>query len=184
MSRAALRFYCALPVALAAGFVVHAAGQLAPSSPFLPPSGNTAAPTAENTPIELRGIMVDGGGYRFSIFDPNRHTGTWARLNEGGHDFVIRAHDVARDIITVDYQGRVLTLPLRTSKVQVVAPPTPHIANGPPIQQNPSNSTGPVVLNPTPADEVARFNRVKEEIARRRAARGQNPPANPPPAPR
>jgi hypothetical protein len=184
MIRALPRFYRALLAALAAGVAAHGAGQLAPSSPFLPPSGNTAAPAAENTPIELRGIMVDGGGYRFSIFDPNRHTGTWARLNEAGHDFVIRAHDVARDIITVDYQGRVLTLPLRTSKVQVVAPPTPHVANGPPIQQSPAGSTGPVVLNPTPADEVARFNRVKEEIARRRAARGQNPPAGPLQTPR
>jgi hypothetical protein len=153
-----------LGAALQAG--AQASNTLAPTSPFLPPASAAATP-AENTPLELRGIMVDEGGYRFSVFDPVRHTGTWARLNEAGHDFVIRGHDVARDIVTLDYQGRVLTLPLRTAKV-VNAPAVPVAANAGP-GQNP-----PVVLNPTPADEVARFNRVKEEIARRRALREQN----------
>ncbi|HND61366.1 MAG TPA: hypothetical protein PLB90_07785, partial [Opitutaceae bacterium] len=43
---------------------------------------------------------------------------------------------------------------------------------GPGSQPAPGPGTT-VVLNPTPADEVARFNRVKEEIARRRALREQ-----------
>jgi hypothetical protein len=156
-------------IALAAVFSLRAANALAPSSPFLPPNAS-GAPAAENNPIELRGILVDDGGYRFSIFDPTRHTGTWVRLNEPGHDFVVKSHDPGRDIVTVDYQGRILTLPLRTSKVVVVAaPPMP---TGPQLVQN--GGSGPVVLNPTPADEVARFNRVKEEIARRRALRERN----------
>ena len=153
---------------LVLGLGARAADPLAPSSPFLPPTmaGGTAAP--ENTPLELRGILVDDGGYRFSVFDPVRHTGTWARVNEPGHDFVIRAHDTARDMITLDYQGRVLTLPLRTAKV-AAAP-----VGGTPVMNGPPGSSPAVVLNPTPADEVARFNRVKEEIARRRALREQN----------
>lgn len=145
----------------------RAANSLAPTSPFLPPA--TAAATAtEATPLELRGIMMDESGYRFSVFDPVRHTGTWVRLNEPGHDFVIRAHDATRDIVTLDYQGRVLTLSLRTAKVSSAPVAAPALAPG-----NPGGNP-PVVLNPTPADEVARFNRVKEEIARRRAQREQN----------
>jgi hypothetical protein len=148
---------------------------LAPSSPFLPPAMAGAA-AAEITPLELRGILVDDGGYRFSVFDPVRHTGTWARVNEPGHDFLIRAHDVARDMITLDYQGRVLTLPLRMAKVTAAPPGGPALAAGAP------GASPTVVLNPTPADEVARFNRVKEEIARRRALREQN--SNPGGSPR
>ncbi|MDB6094906.1 MAG: hypothetical protein JWM32_2468 [Verrucomicrobia bacterium] len=163
-----LRHACCLSaLCLVAGPGARAAAPLAPTSPFLPPAASGAA-AAENNPLELRGILADEGGYRFSIYDPVRHVGTWSRLNEPGHDFMVKAHDVARDIVTLDYQGRVLTLSLRTSKISSapVAGPLPAAGqNGP----NP-----PVVLNPSPADEVARFNRVKEEIARRRALREQN----------
>jgi hypothetical protein len=162
------RHVCLLAtLGLMPGWGARAATPLAPSSPFLPPATAGAA-AAENTPLELRGILVDGGGYRFSVFDPVRHTGTWARLNEPGHDFVIRSHDVARDLITLDYQGRVLTLPLHSAKVAAAgaAGPAAGALAGP-------GGNPPVVLNPTPADELARFNRVKEEIARRRALREQ-----------
>ncbi len=161
---------------LALGREARAANALAPTSPFLPPSAVGAAAT-ENTPLELRGILVDEGGYRFSVFDPVRHTGTWARLNETGHDFVIKAYDTTRDLITLDYQGRILTVSLRTAKVTAVAPAGPGPTAGG------SGLNGPAVLNPTPADEVARFNRVKEEIARRRALREQAA-KTPPPAPK
>ena len=176
MFRSSRHILLASALALTA-MVSRAANSLAPTSPFLPPA-TAGAPTAENNnPLELRGIMVDEGGYRFSVFDPARHSGTWSRLNEPGHDFVIKAHDVARDIITLDYQGRVLTLPLRNAKVVVTAP-VPVMSGGP--QPMPVAGTGgPVILNPSPADEVARFNRVKEEIARRRALREQGGP--PPP---
>ncbi len=159
-------------VCLALGWHARAADALAPSSPFLPPSA-AGTTVAENTPLELRGILVDEGGYRFSVFDPVRHTGTWARLNETGHDFVIKAYDTARDLVTLDYQGRILTVPLRTAKVGAVAQPAAPMAGGP-------GATGQAVLNPTPGDEVARFNRVKEEIARRRALREQAGNTTPP----
>lgn len=159
---------------LLAGLLLGAAGRaragegLAGSSPFLPPAAAGAA-TAEVTPLELRGIMADHAGYRFSIFDPTRHTGTWARVNETGYDFVIRSYDASRDLVTLDYQGRVLTLVLRTAKV-AAAPAAPVAGPGGQPAAGPAQT---VVLNPTPADEVARFNRVKEEIARRRALREQ-----------
>ncbi len=64
---------------------------------------------------------MDGGSYRFSVYDPAKKSGQWARLNEAGHDFTIRTHDAAKDTITLDYQGRTLTLPLHNAKVVGVA---------------------------------------------------------------
>lgn len=164
----------------ALGLVLGPAGRadtpLAPVSPFLPPDSASATAAAENTPLELRGILVDGGGYRFSIYDPTRHTGQWVRLNEPGHDFTVRTHDVARDTITLDFQGRTLTLPLHAAKVVGVAvteptPSGPRALNGPP-------GTGPSPQPGTP-EGAARFNRAIEEINRRRALRDQSaaPPA-------
>ncbi len=168
MSRSPLPLCLLAGLCLAGSGAARAEDPLAGSSPFLPPASAGAA-AAEATPLELRGIMVDSAGYRFSIFDPTRHTGTWARVNESGYDFVIRSYDASRDLVTLDYQGRVLTLVLRTAKV-AAAP----IASAAGAGSQPAPGPGTtVVLNPTPADEVARFNRVKEEIARRRALREQ-----------
>src|SRR5471032_2882325 len=105
---------------LLAGFALALAARadttLARASPFAPPDGTSAVAT-ENQIFELRGIMQDAGGYRFSVYDPAKKSGQWVRLNEPGHDFTVKTHDVARDTITLDYQGRVLTLPLHAAKV-------------------------------------------------------------------
>jgi hypothetical protein len=160
-----------------------AASPLAPSSPFLPADAAQAAGAAEATPLELRGILADAGGYRFSIYDPARHTGQWVRLNEPGHDFTVRTHDVARDTVTLDYQGRVLTLPLRTAKVTGLASaePASGLASGPRPTPGPAGA-GPVPRPPTP-EETARYNRAVEEIARRRALREKGPGPMPMPGP-
>jgi hypothetical protein len=169
---------------VAPGLAASAAVPLAPSSPFLPSDAAQAAGTAENTPLELRGILADAGGYRFSIYDPARHTGQWVRLNEPGHDFTVRTHDVARDTVTLDYQGRVLTLPLRTAKVTGLASaePASGLASGPRPTPGPAGA-GPVPRPPTP-EETARYNRAVEEIARRRALREKGPGPMPTPGPK
>jgi hypothetical protein len=165
---------------LAAGLVARADAPLAPSSPFLPPDSAGATAAAENTPLELRGIMADADGYRFSIYDPTKKSGQWVRLNEPGHDFTVKTHDVARDTVTLDYQGRSLTLPLHAAKVVGMAvaatepaPSGPRPPNGPP-------GAGPVPQPGSP-EGTARFNRAVEEINRRRALRDQAPGAAPMP---
>jgi len=155
-------------LSLILGLAAHADTPLASSSPFLPPDSSATA-TAENTPLELRGILVDGGGYRFSIYDPAKKTGQWVRLNESGHDFTVRTHDVARDTITLDFQGRTLTLPLHAAKVVGVAVTEPSSGPRPP---NGPPGMGPVPQPATP-EGTARFNRAVEEINRRRALRDQ-----------
>jgi hypothetical protein len=145
---------------------------LAARSPFLPADGLATAST-ENTPLELRGIMSDSRGYRFSIYDPSRHTADWVRLNEAGHDFKVTTHDVAKDTITLDYQGRMLTLALHASKVVGVAISEPMPSGPRPNGMTPG--VGPVPKPPSP-EEAARYNRAVEEINRRRALREKGGP--------
>ena len=167
----------ALFAGLALGLLARADNPLAPSSPFAPPDG-TATVAADNQPLELRGILMDGGGYRFSIYDPAKKSGQWVRLNEAGNNFTVKTHDVARDTVTLDYQGRVLTLPLRAAKVVGVTLTEP--SSGPRLTQGPPGA-GPVPKPGTP-EEAARFNRAVEEINRRRALREKGPLPTPNPA--
>ena len=171
-----------LALGLVLGLAARADTTLAPASPFLPPEGAGAA-AAENQPLELRGIMFDGAGYRFSVYDPTRHSGQWVRLNEPGHDFTVKTHDQARDAVTVDFQGRVMTLVLHTAKVVGLTLPEPTAGPRPTMGGPGAPGTGPVA-KPASPEEAARFNRAVEEINRRRALRERNPgPIPMPPKP-
>ena len=165
-----------LCASLLLGVAVRAETKLAATSPFLPPEGAGGAGAAENTPLELRGILRDDEGYRFSIFDPVKKSGQWVRLNEPGHDFVVRTHDVSRDAVTLDFQGRTLNLTLRSAKVVGLTPSRTMMSGvdarspGGPVPANGAPGVGPIPKPSTP-EEQARFNRAVEEINRRRAAR-------------
>jgi hypothetical protein len=152
-----------------------AAESTAGKSPFLPPASaqQEAVPTADAT-LELRGIMAAGDSFMFSIYDSTKKIAVWSRLNEMGHGFVVRGHDVSHDTVTVEYQGRTLTLALKTAKV-ASAPinqpqPMPAMASGP---NAPQPVGGPVVLNPSPADEQRRLEAIAAEVNRRRMIRQQ-----------
>jgi hypothetical protein len=174
--------WVAVPVSL-----VRSADTAASGSPFLPPAGqSSAAPTPDAT-LELRGIIADGDSSMFSIYDSAHRISAWKRLNEKGHPFVVRSYDPQRDAVTVDYQGRTLNLSLRTAKV-ASAPANQAVANAAPQPAGPQPIGGPVVLNPTPADEQRRLEAIAAEVNRRRmirqqalqanrAAAGQNGPA-------
>lgn len=141
-------------------------------SPFLPPAAAAeAAPTADAT-LELRGIMAAGDSYMFSIYDSTSKSSAWSRLNEPGHPFVVKSHDESRDSVTVEHQGRTLTLALRTAKVAAapIHQPQPAQAPGP---NAPQPIGGPVVLNPSPADEQRRLEAIAAEVNRRRMIRQQ-----------
>ena len=178
MSKFAGHLGLSVALGLALGLAARADTTLAPASPFLPPDGGTAV-TAENQPLELRGIMFDGGGYRFSVYDPARHAGQWVRLNEPGHEFTVKTHDAARDAITVDFQGRVMTLNLHTAKVVGLTLPDPTAG---PRPTSTAPGTGPVAKAATP-EEAARFNRAVEEINRRRSLREKGTGPMPMPQP-
>ena len=162
-------------------------------SPFLPPASATdSAPTADAT-LELRGIMAVGDSYMFSIYDATHKNSAWLRLNETGQPYVVKSHDEARDSVTVEHQGRTLTLALRTAKVASAPVNVPQPAQPAPGPNGPQPIGGPVVLNPSPADEQRRLEAIAAEVNRRRMIRqqalqasrkaGLNTPTPPRPAP-
>lgn len=166
-----------LPAAFAAAAGLARADALPGPSPFLPPAADSsaAAPTPDAT-LELRGVVTNDDETLFSIYDSNRHSSDWVKLKENGHGFVVKSYDAARDTVTVDYQGRTLTLALHTAKV-VSAPVTlparqpANLTSPPPPAPQPIG--GPVVLNPTPADEKRRLEAIAAEVNRRRMLRQQ-----------
>lgn len=159
-------------LSLMLGMAAHAADGLAGDSPFKPPASASAATTpTPDAPIELRGIMAEDDHYMFSIYDTAKKSSTWARLNEPGRNFVIKTHDEARDLVTVEQNGRLLTLTLKAAKV--VSGPSAGSMMPRPVAAQPVPIGGPVVLNPTAADEQRRSEAVAMEVRRRRALREQ-----------
>jgi len=174
-----LRSRHAIPFALGLSLLIvdTSRGADAGASPFLPPSSQGgAAPVTNDSQIELRGVMAIGDGYMFSIYDTARKTSSWVKLNDRGHDFVVKNYDAQRDVVTIDYQGRSLNLTLRTAKVvsaPAIQPAPVASALASPPAPAPQPIGGPVVLNPTPADEQRRLEAIAAEVNRRRMIRQQ-----------
>jgi len=154
----------------------RAEGQLAAVSPFMPVPGSGAAAVTAGAPLEFRGVMDVGDGLKIRIVDPARKgAAAWLKVNERDPsvDFVVKQYDADHDTVTVDFQGRSLTLSQHVAKVasagvaQNVPGPVP---GGVPM---PPAITQSVVVNPTPADEQRRLDVVAAEVARRRALREQ-----------
>jgi len=173
--RIPFRLFALLGAGLAGG--VEGRAQLAAKSPFTAAPATGAAAAAENTPLEFRGYMEMAGGVQYRLYDPAKKSGIWVTLNARNADFgvVAKQHDSAKETLTIEYQGKTLTLPVRKAKVvssgnagQAVPPAAV------PVQANvPAAVTQAVVLNPTPADEQRRLDAVAAEVARRRALREQ-----------
>jgi hypothetical protein len=149
--------------------------QLAAKSPFAPPqAAATNTPTA-GAALEYRGYLQTSEGAQFRLYDPVKKIGTWVKMNERNPDFdvVVKQHDNGQTTLTIEHQGKTLTLEERKSKVvssgaaaQAMPPP---MAN---VQSNVAPAvTQAVVLNPSPADEQRRLEAVASEVARRRALR-------------
>jgi hypothetical protein len=182
-----LPLYClaALGAALVAG--VPATAQLATKSPFQPAGAATGSAPTAGAPLEYRGYLETGGAKQFRVHDPARKAGTWVKLNELNAEFGVTAkkYDSEERTLTVEYQGKTVTLAERQAKVvssgaaaQAMPPPVPSTV--------PTAVTQAVVLNPTPADEQRRLDAVAAEVQRRRALREQAAQqvgqATPPPA--
>lgn len=169
---------CLAVLLLAAG-AARVEAQLAAHSPFLPPQGSMPTAPAPTAPLEFRGFIDTGEGVQYRIHDPAKKAGTWAKANERETNFgvTVKQYDAERKVLTVEHEGRTLTLPEREAKVvssgsaaQVMPPPMPMPMPAPNV--NPA-VTQSVVVNPTPADEQRRLEAVAAEVARRRALREQ-----------
>lgn len=173
-------------VALGGGSLLGATSSVSSVSPFLPPDAPSAVAgvvSAQGAPIEFRGVVVIGGRQRFNFFDPARKQSAWVGLEEPGMPYRVTAYDDARESVTVEMGGRVLTLALEKTKIASSPPPAnvpaPGAAPAAPTAATPG--VAPVVLNPTPADEAKRLEAIAAEVRRRRALRQQQTGPNPAP---
>jgi len=132
--------------------------------------------------------MTTANGNVYGLFDPVKRQSSWVKLNEAGNDYTVRNYDAANDAVTVEYQGRVLTLALKAAKIQSLAPSAlPQVAAATPQLQPNLNPNTPPAFSPTPVDEARRLESVAAEVRRRRALRqsaAQSPgPGQPTPLP-
>ena len=167
-------FFWLSAAAMASGAASGAESQLSGKSPFMPKaSAGAAAPTA-NAPLEFVGYYEDSAGRLFRVRDTASKKGVWLRLNERSDEpnLIVKQHDEKPNTLTVEHQGRVLTLAAREAKIASSGPLMPAGVSPPPMPSNvPAAVTQSVVLNPTPADEKNRLDSVAAEVTRRRALR-------------
>ena len=152
---------CSALLVLSVAGASSRAVELTPNSPFAPPSNNadTSATTA-NAPLALHGILATPDGYEFNLCDQAGNVNVWIGLNATGQPFVVRSHDVAHGCVTVEYEGRELTLSLPPAEITPISVP-----------QMGAILRRPDTENTSPQDERMRLERIAEEIRRRRALR-------------
>ncbi len=156
----------------------RAAAQLAAASPFLPvPTTAGAATATMGAPLEFRGVADTVDGVKFRVVDTGpKKSGAWVRLNERDPDLgvIAKQYDAASEMLTVEHQGRTLTLALHEAKVTsggVVPPNIPFAQTA-----NPPPAAGGVVVmgaaNVAPANQN-QLDAIAADVARRRALREQ-----------
>lgn len=147
---------------------VAKAQRLAEKSPFLPPAAKDVPVVTENAPLELRGIMGEGAGRMFNVYNPSTKMSSWLSINEAGQNFSVRSFDESADTISVEYGGRNVVLKLAQAKIAAI----PEARPGP--QQPAVMPAQPAVAprQPTP-EQVRALENVTAEVERRRALRNQ-----------
>lgn len=176
-----------LGVAMAA-LPLHATSNLLENSPFLP-VGAAAGAAQEAAPLELRSILKEGGDYEFSLYDTAKKQSTWARLNEAGHDFMVKAYDPDKELVTVEQKSRTYKLALKEAKIIPMAAVSPaqssaiagmppggaqgNLPNGFPPQGGPFplGVRGPIGTAPSLTPE--QLHNLEADINRRRELRRQ-----------
>ncbi len=160
-------FLACLMAAVCVAPAVSRAQPISTQSPFLPRVGTPINATNDNTPVELRGILAGDAGPLFGLYDPVRKQGGWLKLNEQGREFpaIIKNYDAASESVTVEYQGRMMSINLKKT-VRIDAAPVVAAATPP----RPLPGQPPVVQGSSPED-ARRLEAVAAEVARRRQAR-------------
>lgn len=160
--------------------------ELVRASPFIPAGGVVRGEGASGE-FELRGVVWDGATLRFSIFDRGTGESVWTRLDEEGLPFRARSFDREKELLTLEYQGRVLALPLVEPRLAETEPAEPPAGSPPLPTNNPGGGIGgppqpggaPPPANPpgTSAHDAQQLQQMADEARRRR---GVGPPPTPP----
>ncbi len=137
---------------------------LVTNSPFvLKQSEEVAAPVAtEGAAVEFRGIISTQDGLLFGLYDRAKNLGAWVKEGEKGSDFSVSAYDANNDMVTVEYAGQRLTLPLSSAQIGAASASPLPVVN--PRQGGPTNVSAR-------ADDRRRLESVAAEVRRRRALR-------------
>ncbi len=145
------------------------------NSPFGTLRSGDGGSNASTDPFEFRSVLEDSNNkFLFSIYETASKRSNWVELNDPLNGFSVKAYDAGKQTITVDYQGKAMTLAIKQAPAvaQVYQAPPPQ--TGPiPVMQNPGNPSvqaGPTM--PTAIDQQ-RIQQIQEEIRRRRALRNQ-----------
>jgi hypothetical protein len=124
----------------------------------------------ENPPLELRGIVGEGPGRLFNIYNPATKQSAWVTLNQTGQNFQVRSFDEGADTVSLDYAGKAVVLKLAQAKITPMAEVRPQPQNTGPIPIN----VQPAVLPRQPTAEQQRaLENVAAEVERRRQLRNQ-----------
>jgi len=156
---------------------------------------SAAGAAQDAAPLELRSVLKAGGEYEFSLYDSAKKQSTWARLNEPGHDFVVKAYDPEKDTVTVELRNRTFKLTLKEAKIAqlstapgqppaaVAAGPQPVAGRGQPGPTPPGRDQSGAAPALTPEqlrNLQADINRRRELRRQATASPGPATPAQPP----
>lgn len=140
------------------------------NSPFGSPKTGVLGANSGAEPFEFRAVLEENGSKFFSIYETATKRSNWVEINDPVNGFSVKGYDGAKENITVEYQGKVMTLAIKR------APAVPQAIQQPmPVPgQNGVPAPGPVPgqVGPTTADQQ-RIQQIQEEIRRRRALRNQ-----------
>ena len=134
-------------------------------------SGAFGIGNAGSEPFEFRSYLEESNNKFFSIYETATRRSMWVELNDPVNGFSVKSYDKDKETITVDYQGKSMTLAIKRAPAvaQVIQQPMPQ--PGPtPIMPMPGNTT--VQQGPSAIDQQ-RIQQIQEEIRRRRALRNQ-----------
>lgn len=169
-------------LSLAVACVLAAIGQaqeppdlnsLLSNSPF-GSTPNPGGPAKADNPVEFRGVFAEGGEFFFNLYIAANTRSEWLGMDETyGEKLTVKTYDADKQQLTVDYQGKMLTLTLGSAKrVLTAAAPS----NPAPAAAQPTNPT----VQPAPAiTDQERLSKIADEIRRRRALRQQALQKNP-----
>ena len=166
------KLVCGVAVGLSLHFAGNAyAGKLdglLQKSPFdATPQPQSALKTEPDSGLELRSVLSEGDGVRFSLFDVGAKQSFWVHLNEPGKPVLAREYDRATETLSVEFNGRQLKVPLKKAKLVARNDhAVPEAAKG--VAAVPLPAT---VAPARPAEEVQRMQRITDEVRNRRIAR-------------
>jgi hypothetical protein len=126
-------------------------------------------------PFEFRSYLEESNHKFFSIYETATRRSNWVELNDPVNGFSVKSYDGDKQTITVDYQGKSMTLAIKRAPAvaQVMQQPMPQPGPTPIMPTSGNPSIQPGTTGPTAIDQQ-RIQQIQEEIRRRRALRNQS----------